>query len=107
MTDSEKILWKELRSRKLGGSKFLRQHPILYHGNLIRHNYFIADFYCDAKKVIIELDGTVHEENTEYDNFRDSIMEELKIKTLRIKNEELVDIKYVISKIETFLNSIS
>jgi len=44
MTDSEKLLWKELKGRKLNGYKFLRQHLILYKGNLIRYNYFIADF---------------------------------------------------------------
>ena len=107
MTEAEKTLWKELRGRRTGGYKFLRQHPILYHGNLIRYNYFIADFYCHAKKVIIELDGPIHEQNKEYDKWRDSIMEELKIKTLRIKNEELADVEYAINKIEIFLDSIS
>ncbi|OFX36920.1 MAG: hypothetical protein A2X05_10165 [Bacteroidetes bacterium GWE2_41_25] len=106
MTDSETLLWKELRGRKIGGYKFLRQHPILYHGNLIRYNYFIADFYCAAKKVIIELDGAIHENNPEYDYFRDSVLQELKIKTLRIKNEELADIKNVIDKIKVYLSSI-
>ena len=84
----------------------MRQHPILYHGNLIRYNYFIADFYCAAKKVIIELDGAIHENNPEYDYFRDSVLQELKIKTLRIKNEELADIKNVIDKIKVYLSSI-
>jgi len=106
MTDSETLLWKELRGRKIGGYKFLRQHPILYHGNMIRYNYFIADFYCAAKKVIIELDGAIHENNPEYDYFRDSVLQELKIKTLRIKNEELADIKNVIDKIKVYLSSI-
>jgi len=46
MTDSEKLLWQEIKDRKLNGYKFLRQHPILYKGDLIRYNYFIADFYC-------------------------------------------------------------
>jgi very-short-patch-repair endonuclease len=61
LTDSEKILWKELRGRKLSGYKFLRQHPILYKGNLVRLNYFIADFYCNEKKVVIEPDGSSRE----------------------------------------------
>jgi leucyl-tRNA synthetase len=54
-TDSEKLLWEEFRGRKLSGYKFLRQHPILYQGNLIRFNYFIADFYCSEKRWLSNL----------------------------------------------------
>lgn len=50
MTDSEKLLWKELRNRKLSGYKFLRQHPVVYKADYRGLNYFIADFYCDEKK---------------------------------------------------------
>lgn len=67
MTESEKQLWKELRGRKLSGYKFHRRYPILYNGNLIRYNYFIADFYCAEKKLIIELDGSVHNSSKEYE----------------------------------------
>ena len=62
MTESETILWKELKARKLSGFKFLRQHPIIYKGNLLRYNYFVADFYCAEKKAVIELDGPIHDE---------------------------------------------
>ncbi len=54
-TDSEKLLWEELRGRKLSGYKFLRQHPILYQGNLIRFNYFIADFSAAKKRCLSNL----------------------------------------------------
>ena len=106
MTDSEKILWKELRGRKLNGYKFLRQHPILHSGNLKRYNYFIADFYCAEKRTIIELDGPVHENNMEYDEYRDSILNEMNLYILRIRNEELSDIRKVIEKIKEYLNLI-
>jgi very-short-patch-repair endonuclease len=95
-TDSEKLLWKELRGRKLSGYKFLR-----------RYNYFIADFYCYEKKAVIEIDGPVHEETAEYDGFRDEEMKDLGLHILRIKNEEINHIEKVLSKIENFLNSIS
>ena len=85
MTESEKLLWEELKGRKLSDYKFLRQHPILYKGNLIRFNYFIADFYCYSKKAIIEIDGPVHDLTEEYDHFRDSELKDLGIKILRIK----------------------
>jgi len=104
MTESEKLLWEELRGRKLSGFKFLRQHPLLYKGNLNRYNYFIADFYCDAKKAVIELDGPVHNDNLDYDQFRDSELKENGLHILRIKNEELYDMKKVLQKILSFLN---
>ena len=107
LTDSEKLLWKELKGRKLNGYKFLRQHPILYKGNLIRYNYFIADFYCFEKKAVIELDGPVHEQNEEYDAFRDEEMKDLGLHILRIKNNELENMEEVLLKIKTFLKNIN
>ena len=107
MTAPEKILWDELRGRKLSGFKFLRQHLILYKGNLIRYNYFIADFYCYEKKAVIELDGPIHDTTEEYDQFRDLELQELGIRILRIKNEELIDMKEVLNKITLFLNQIN
>src|SRR4030042_1011506 len=107
MTEPEKILWDELRGRKLSGFKFLRQHLILYKGNLIRYNYFIADFYCYEKKAVIELDGPIHDTTEEYDQFRDLELQELGIRILRIKNEELIDMKEVLNKITLFLNQIN
>ncbi len=106
MTESEKFLWEELKGRKLSGYKFLRQHPILYKGNLIRFNYFIADFYCYEKKTVIEVDGPVHDTTKEYDHFRDSELKELGINILRLKNEELTNLEEVKKKILTFLNEI-
>ncbi len=107
MTESEKLLWKELRGKRISGLKFLRQHPILYKGNLSRYNYFIADFYCNEKKVIIEVDGPIHDRSEDYDEYRDNELEELGIRVLRIKNEELKNMKEVLNKITVFLNQIS
>ncbi len=106
MTEAEKILWKELRGRNLAGYKFLRQHPVLYKGNLKGYNYFIADFYCFEKKVIIEIDGPVHVSTREYDEFRDSELKELGFKILRIKNEELANLPDVKNKIISFITLI-
>ena len=106
-TPSETLLWKELRNRKLCGYKFLRQHPIVYNPHGWDVKYFVADFYCDIKKTVIELDGLIHETNLEYDQFRDTEMVNLGLHILRIKNEELLYIKDVLKKIETYLNSIN
>jgi very-short-patch-repair endonuclease len=106
-TSSETLLWKELRNRKLCGYKFLRQHPIVYNPDCSGVKYFVADFYCDIKKTVIELDGPIHETNFEYDQFRDAEMVNLGLHILRIKNEELSDIKDALKKIETYLDSIN
>jgi very-short-patch-repair endonuclease len=50
-TDAEKRLWKHLRAGQLDGFKFRRQHPI---------PPYIADFYCEAAKLVVELDGSQH-----------------------------------------------
>ncbi len=106
-TSSETLLWKELRNRKLCGYKFLRQHPVVYNPSGFGVKYFVADFYCDSKKTVIELDGPIHEINLESDQFRDAEMVNLGLHILRIKNEELLGIKDVLKKIETYLNSIN
>ncbi|MEJ0106852.1 MAG: endonuclease domain-containing protein [Bacteroidota bacterium] len=71
-TEAEKLLWAELRNRKLNGLKFRRQHPI---------DKYIADFYCHEKKIVIEVDGVVHDkkENKEYDQARTIELDKLKI----------------------------
>ena len=88
-TKSEKFLWERIRNRKIKGLKFLRQHPFIYQANGFNLNYFIADFYCAEKKIIIELDGEIHEIQKEYDENRDSILQEMGIKVTRFKNGEI------------------
>ena len=105
VTDSEKELWEQLRNRRLSGYKFLRQHPIIYKADYKGLNYFIADFYCDSKKTVIELDGSIHDEKEEYDQFRDEEMKLLGLHVLRLKNEELSEMNIVIEKIIFYLNT--
>ncbi|WP_240625652.1 endonuclease domain-containing protein [Spirosoma pollinicola] len=47
-TDSEKILWEQLKGSKLAGRKFRRQHSI---------GLFVLDFYCPSERLAIEVDG--------------------------------------------------
>jgi len=103
-TPAEKKLWDVLRNKKFLGLKFLRQHPIIYgDGNKLR--FFIADFYCAEKKIIIEIDGKVHNYQKDRDQIRDSITNSLGLKILRIKNEELTRLELVLEKIENFVKS--
>ena len=106
LTESEMQLWKHLRNRQLSEYKFLRQHPILYKADYKGINYFIADFYCKEKETVIELDGPIHEQKVEYDQFRDNELSIKGIKVLRIKNEELENIDKVLEKIKNFLASL-
>ena len=105
-TEAEKILWNELRGRKLSGFKFIRQHPVLYSGNLYGYNYFVADFYCASKKAIVELDGPIHLDSLEYDEFRDTELKFLGYKILRIKNEDLQNMPETLNSILAFLKQI-
>ena len=98
LTEAEKLLWEELRNRKLNGLKFRRQHPL---------DKFIVDFYCNEKKIVLELDGGVHNEkiNKEYDEARTAMLAGLNIIVLRFKNEEVInDMQGVLKKIRDVAN---
>jgi very-short-patch-repair endonuclease len=107
MTDSEILLWEKLRNRRFSGLKFLRQHPIVYKADCRGLNYFFADFYCDEKKTVIELDGPIHETTIEYDQFRENEFKRLGLQILRLKNEELDNMDEALLKIQKFLDVIS
>jgi len=106
MTPEETKLWQRLRARRFYGYKFLRQHPIVYQIHQNKPDFFIADFYCASQKLVIELDGKIHDFQQEYDANRDAIMRGLGIRVLRIKNEELKDLKAVMEKIRATFNSL-
>ena len=104
-TPSEKILWNVLRNRKLDGKKFLRQHPLIYENmNDEKLSFFISDFYCAEHRLVLELDGKIHDFQKDYDAHRDKIINEMGIEVLRIKNEELKDIEKVKEKIRAYFN---
>jgi very-short-patch-repair endonuclease len=104
-TSSEKLLWEVLRRKNLSGYKFLRQHPIFYRINNNWVEFFIADFYCAGLKLIIELDGKIHENNKEYDSERDLKLLKKGIYVVRIKNEELVDMNSVTLFLKGIINN--
>jgi very-short-patch-repair endonuclease len=96
-TEAEQKLWSLLRNRQLKGKKFRRQHAIA--------NY-VADFYCNESRLVIELDGNFHTaaETKEYDKFRTNLLNELGITVLRFWNEEVIkDPGKVIKKISEYL----
>jgi len=107
MTNVEKVLWIHLRNRRFKKWKFRRQHPIVYKIIDGRKFFYVADFYCAAEKLVIELDGKYHEfpEQKAYDQARDKILNEMAIKILRIQNHELFPLSKTLQKIEAALAS--
>ena len=78
-TDAERKLWYRLRAGRLNGLKFRRQHPI---------PPYIVDFYCDARKLVVELDGSQH--NDEVDRERSRFLETQGLKILRYWDNEVL-----------------
>jgi very-short-patch-repair endonuclease len=102
-TPEESILWNELRNRKLSGKKFLRQHPVIYEEINRKKYFFIADFYCAGSKLVIELDGKIHNFHKDYDLQRDMVLNAKGIRVLHIENKELENKKFVLRKIKDLL----
>ena len=94
-TPAERKLWAYLRGDKLHGVNFRRQHAI---GN------FIPDFVSIKKKLIIELDGSQHIEQAEYDAERSKYFESLGYRVIRFWNNQVEnDLNGVIRAIEIAL----
>jgi very-short-patch-repair endonuclease len=81
MTDAEKALWHILRGRQISGLKFRRQHPFAD---------YILDFVCLEKKLVLEVDGGQHDEQTEYDEFRTQQLQAAGFHVLRFWNNEVL-----------------
>ncbi len=80
-TDAERLLWSRLRRRQLAGFKFRRQHQV---------GLYICDFACVAALVIVELDGSQHAENLDYDLRRDRFLRSAGFEVLRFWNSDVL-----------------
>ena len=80
-TDAEQLLWHLLRGKRFLGYKFRRQHPVAP---------YILDFYCDALKLAVELDGGQHAEQEAYDAHRTRALETRGIRVLRFWNNDVL-----------------
>jgi leucyl-tRNA synthetase len=91
-TQAEAILWKELKGNHLDRNHFRQQHII---GN------FIVDFICLEKRLVIEVDGDIHDYQKERDEERTKILKILGFKIIRFKNEEVLkNLKNVLQRIK-------
>lgn len=81
-TEAEKKLWKYLRKHQVYGLSFRRQHCI---------GQFIVDFYCKKTKLVIEVDGPIHQYHLEEDKVRQEYLEGLGLKVLRFSNDLVIN----------------
>src|SRR3954470_21055627 len=89
MTPSERLLWSWLRSGRVGGWRFRRQQVI---------DGFVADFYCHAAGLVVEVGGAPHAEQGEYDAERDRVFAGRGIRVLRVgSNEVMTDLRRVVA----------
>jgi very-short-patch-repair endonuclease len=80
---AERRLWQRLRGAQIDGHRFRRQHPI---------GRYFADFACDRLRLILEIDGGVHERDDVVlrDHLRQTELEALGWSVLRFRNEEVL-----------------
>jgi very-short-patch-repair endonuclease len=93
-TEAEKMLWARLNKNQIKGLQLRRQHSL---------NIFIADFYYAKIKLVIEIDGSIHDipEYHEYDEGSSSMLEDFGITVIRFTNEQIMDeIDYTVQQKE-------
>jgi very-short-patch-repair endonuclease len=83
-TPAEQVLWSNIRNRQLANLKFRRQRPI---------DRFVVDFCCDTFKLVVELDGSIHDlpDRVVYDAERQQWLEGNGYAVLRITNEQVLN----------------
>ncbi len=90
-TGPEKVLWSALRGGGLAGLKFRRQHPLGPH---------VVDYYCEAHRLVIEIDGDSHDGEAASDFRRQRYLESQRYKVLRFSNDDVLqDLEPVLLKI--------
>ena len=77
-TAAEDKLWQALRKRQLDGRKFRRQVAI---------GAFVVDFYCSTERLVVEVDGPIHETQQTADRIRQALIESLGIRFVRLTND--------------------
>ena len=80
-TPAEALLWEELRRRRFPGHRFRRQHPM---------GGYIADFFCHSLRLVVEIDGAVHDLQQGYDAGRDAWFRAQGYTVLRFRNEKVL-----------------
>jgi very-short-patch-repair endonuclease len=91
MTPAEKLLWQEVRAKKLG-VRFRRQQVI---------QGFIGDFYCYKAALVIEVDGDIHDLQKDEDVRREKALREMGLRIIRFRNDEVArELSTVVGRIK-------
>jgi very-short-patch-repair endonuclease len=94
MTPAEKLLWQEVRAKKLG-VRFRRQQVIAG---------FIVDFYCHKAGLVIEVDGDIHDLQQDEDARREKALREMGLRIVRFRNDEIVrNLSVVVGRIRDLI----
>jgi very-short-patch-repair endonuclease len=80
-TEAENRLWQHLRNRRMHGFKFRRQHSI---------ERFIVDFYCAEARLVIEVDGPIHQYQASDDLIREDFLKAKGLCVLRFTNDSVL-----------------
>lgn len=91
-TLAEKLFWDKVRDRRFNNLKFTRQHPLFFDFEG-KGTFYVADFFCFEKQVIIEIDGGYHNtfQQKEKDKLRTYLMNLLGINVIRFPNERIIN----------------
>jgi len=81
LTEAERLLWHQLRDKRVGGVRFRRQY---------RLGAYVVDFVCLPARLMIEVDGLSHEFTAESDQQRTEWLESQGFRVVRIRNEEVM-----------------
>jgi very-short-patch-repair endonuclease len=96
-------LWQILRGRKFHNLKFVRQSPIPVSING-RSRIFVADFYCHQLRLVIEVDGGIHQTQIEKDRIRTEILNVKGITVIRTENKVILkNLNVFLSRLESLV----
>jgi len=94
-SDAEYALWTQLRARRFLGLKFRRQHQM---------GPYIVDFCCIDRQLVIELDGSQHQDHVVYDENRTRWLNAAGFRVMRFWNHEvLLGMEDVLNRVANFL----
>lgn len=76
------MLWETIRDRRLAGLKFRRQRPF---------GQFVVDFVCVEARLVVEVDGPIHDTQAEQDAYRTEVIASYGFRVLRLQNEKVIN----------------
>ena len=94
-TPAETLLWEQLRLRP-SGTKFRRQHAV---------GRFVFDFICVPARLVIEVDGPIHNDTEPRDRYRDAVIRAAGYRVLRFNNDEVFE--DVLAVVATIVSNLS